>query len=216
MSTLAKNKANDPGILKWFPWNKTPAVSTGSIESSTLFRRRLATGILGWLRFEFSCNRGHLLEEKSLIHPIAQIVTSRLAHVTVYSEVRHPALTSTRNCPKLDFVAFVGSTPVVAIETKYVGWNTVSVPKIEHDLEKLEVFENTTKAMALLILVGLEKHVDKSLHGKEQLKSLASKTGGYWKSSSCLAQARIYGPVERFDKNDVKLKTMIWEVRSRR
>lgn len=190
---------------------KIPATANSTPESHGKFQRRLAAGVLGWMRFEFSCGRGYLFEEKSLIHPVASVVGGR-KFCTVFNEVAHPTLRSANNYPKLDFVACRGDQALLGIETKFAGWSATTGAEVLHDLHKLAAFNTATGAPALLLIAGLAEVVKQSRISWPANLSVMKGSGFGTVTIAEDVKAKVTTCADYYDANDVPLSAVIWRV----
>jgi hypothetical protein len=204
MSSIAPSLSSTVG-------GRLPAISQGNAETIRMLQRRLLTGLLGWLRYEFSCGRGYLFEEKSLVLPIASIVAGRL-YCTMFNEVAHPTLKAARNCPKLDFVACNRDTALLGIETKFSGWDVLNEHDVLHDLKKLVAFNAYTSAPGLFVFIGLSSLVERSRKSwSTRLTRMKGKSHGLVKLDDSNT-AMLSGVMHYKDDNDVGLTALAWRV----
>lgn len=130
----------------------------------TFLGRRLTYGVGGWLQFEFYCHRSELFSEKYLSFPIGQILNAYFGPC-VYAEVKHPVLAKNikgpGRRPEVDF-AVLDPYPnfKVAIESKWVGKNNLSIESIVWDLIRLEFIAHHSNARVFFLLAGKKRWLD--------------------------------------------------------
>src|SRR5688572_7958514 len=134
-------------------------------------QRRLAVGTTSWLNFEFNCDRGDLLSEKSLAVPVGQILRGIYTEEErVKAEVNHPFLKRIVGArgrkAQLDFAIFRKTAGpekvewVVGVETKWVGNSSVTFDQVLWDLVRLEfLLKNVnavqaTSCVAFFVIAG--------------------------------------------------------------
>jgi hypothetical protein len=138
-------------------------------------QRKLASGVTSWLNFEFWCNRGDLLSEKSLAQPIGQILSGEFeTEARIKAEVIHPYLKRVTkkkgSLPKLDFAIvepdknetnklkqFENGNWIMVSESKWIGETLITFKQVVWDLIRLELIAYHKGCSAYFILSGFHK-----------------------------------------------------------
>lgn len=131
-------------------------------NSTPNLKARLVDGLLGWLTFEFACERGYLFSEYYLAHAVGQLLRAAGPHV--YAEVPHPSLAkegATGRPASIDFVVYdAARAPTFAVETKWAGFSDVTAGTLAWDAFRLEAFSRIEGKPGLLVLAGTRKRVN--------------------------------------------------------
>src|SRR5579871_3099922 len=129
-------------------------------------QRRLAEGVAGWLMYEFQSSRGRLFSEKYLTTPIGNIL-SGIYRERVLSEFPHPILNLHKmgrgRPPQIDFVIVDQKDRekiAIAVESKWVGANSLNVGDIIWDLIRLELLHNLYKTQCFFVLAGSKRGIN--------------------------------------------------------
>lgn len=127
--------------------------------------RRISEGLGAWLHYEFCCDRSELFSERYMAAPLGSILSSA-SEGRVHAEFTHPILASTMTGsgrrPAIDFVISEKyPTPKIAIETKWVGDDGLSISSIVWDMIRLSLLELEFGADCYFVLGGQRKALKK-------------------------------------------------------
>jgi hypothetical protein len=126
---------------------------------------KIGEGLAAWLTFEQRCGRTDLFSEKSLAHPLGQLLQYRYSG-RVYAEVEHPVLAPLKKGPgqkpRIDF-AMVGSAGLydLIVETKWVSQSPSLLCDLLRDVVRLDLLLGTYAREAILVLAGEKRSITK-------------------------------------------------------
>jgi hypothetical protein len=141
---------------------------------------KIAEGLAAWLSFERRCGRENLFSEKSLAHPLGDLLQYRFPG-RVRAEVEHPVLaqlhTGVGKKPRVDF-AVDGPEGIYAlvVEAKWASRSPTLLQDILSDIIRLDLLLGTYANEAVLVLAGKKRTIAK-LFSKTQFQPGKSPPG---------------------------------------
>jgi hypothetical protein len=120
--------------------------------------KKLTEGLGSWLHYEYCCDRSELFSEKYMAPPVGVLLSST-QNGAVFAEFEHPILTGAMvgrgRRPAIDFVVCNDyPTPVVAIETKWIGKTKITVESLLWDLVRLALLNYQFNTSCYFMLGG--------------------------------------------------------------